>query len=862
MSIRKSSVAVVVIVVIMVITISLLGAAGVFVYEVLANQEREDLKKLGDSITDQASSTLSLPMWSVDMDQVDQVAKSLMREKVVYAVVVRQYHSDKMVLSISRDSQWSPTRSERVDFSEPGVIFYRNSILYSGDTLGAVDVLIHTQFLEQRLSYIQKVIVLFIGLFGIFLTLVLYRLLQWIVLKPLQILEDYAMHVRVGNREHIRGLEQPFMGELQTLKESITEMVGQLSARNLELQKEMKIARDSENRFRTLVNSIPELVWMKDVNGIYMMCNPLFENFFGAKEAEIAGKTDFDFVDAPLAAFFREKDLRAIEEGRPTKNEEWITFAVGGHRALLEVIKTPIFDEDGRLVGVLGVGRDMTERNAIDEVKNQYRVQLEDTVASRTKELEIAKNGAESANRAKSTFLANMSHEIRTPMNAVLGFAQLLEKDPSLSEQARKKVGTILKSGEHLLDLINDILEMSRIEAGKVSLNMEMVDLWALLDDLVLVFHPRTEEKGLQLLLEKAEDLPRFIKSDHNKLRQILVNLLGNAVKFTMNGGITITARSIQPGMIGIDVVDTGIGVTKDDLLRLFRPFERLPQGEQVAGGTGLGLALSREYAQMLGGDIHVESELGHGSTFQLSFHAETLDQYVPKVRNVRRLGNLCRDDVGTKVLVADDQKLNREILREMLEAKGFCVEEAIDGADAVKLAQQFHPRIVLLDLVMPGMNGIEVAKILRGREDGNAMVIIGVSASAYLEQEDAFMKAGLNAFLSKPFYEKDLMQILIDHGGMTFEVADPEPISNASPGRDFSESFLAADKVWIKNLSLALEQGNVSRIRQLAKEIEILDVAFASWMTEQAASFNLQGLDACYHQYMTKRAASSRKLP
>jgi PAS domain S-box-containing protein len=592
-------------------------------------------------------------------------------------------------------------------------------------------------------------------------------------------------------------------------------------------------------RLHTLLQTIPDLIWLKDPNGVYLACNAQFERFFGAKEADIVGKTDYDFVDKELADFFCENDRKTMTVGKPCSNEEWITFADDGHRALLDTTKTPMYDVEGNLIGVLGIGRDITARKQTEQELAQYRDHLEYVVNERTIALLHARDAANAANQAKSMFLANMSHEIRTPMNAVLGFAQLLDHDPSLSPMARNKVATIMKSGEHLLSIINDILEMSRIEAGRVEIHSEPVDLVGLLHDLSAMFRLRAEEKGLAFTLEPLTDLPRYIVTDLGKLRQILINLLGNAVKFTKAGSVSLWAFSVGNDRIAIEVQDTGIGITAEEQEKLFHPFERTRSGEQAAGGTGLGLAISREYAHLMDGELTVVSTAGVGSSFRFEFHAP-ITAMVPVSSDVpRRVTGLVPGQGELHVLVVDDLRSNRGLLREMLEPLGFIVDEAADGQEAVDKVHAFRPSVILMDLVMPGMNGEEATRIIRACYPKESLTIIGISASALDMQRQQFLDAGVNAFIAKPFREQELFEVLAQHAGILFETNGDEII----PPRKELPSINKMPDEWREAFHEALARNNITRIRRLGEEARETNPALAAWLLERAGLYDLEGL-------------------
>jgi len=609
-----------------------------------------------------------------------------------------------------------------------------------------------------------------------------------------------------------------------------------------ELQRKLAELKVSEERFRILVNTIPDLIWLKDADGIYLSCNRMFVRFFGAVEAEIVGKSDYDFVDRELADSFREHDRKAMAAGKPTSNEEWVTFADDGHRALLETTKTPMYDAVGTLIGVLGVARDITERKRAAEELERHQHHLEELVKERTAELLLARDAANAANQAKSTFLANMSHEIRTPMNAVLGFAQLLERDPSLSSQARNKVATIMKSGEHLLAIINDILEMSRIEAGRVELREEPLDLHTLLDDLTVMFRLRAEEKGLTFTLNIAPDFPRYIVADLGKLRQVLINLLGNAVKFTKRGSITLCACCVGIDRIAVEVQDTGIGITPEEHEKLFRPFVRTRSGEQAAGGTGLGLVISREYAHLMGGDITLASAADKGSCFRFEFRAPVSVVTPAVAATARRVTGLVPSQGELHVLIVDDQKSNRMLLRGMLEPLGFVVDEASDGQETVEKVSQLKPRIILMDLVMPVMDGCEATRILRRTYPKESLAIIGITASAFETEKQRFLGAGINAYIAKPFREQQLYDLLAHHAGVLFETEDPAGVTDM---RQHTEppTLAGMSSEWRAAFRQALARKNITRIRKLGEEAQERDPLLSAWLLERAGLYDMDGL-------------------
>jgi len=469
---------------------------------------------------------------------------------------------------------------------------------------------------------------------------------------------------------------------------------------------------------------------------------------------------------------------------------------------------------------------------------------LDDKILTRTREMQEAKEVAVAANKAKSSFLANMSHEIRTPMNAVLGFAQLLMRDNSLSPSARDKVETILKSGDHLLSIINEILEMSRIEAGRIELNITSVDLFELLDDLSVMFKMRATEKELVFNLESDPNLPRYIMTDLGKLRQILINLLGNAVKFTNEGSISLRAFPTGIDQIAIEVQDTGIGIPEEEQENLFHPFVRAKDG-QHAGGTGLGLAISREYAHLIDGEITVTSNPDRGSCFQLEFiapvSARQPDLLVPHPKSY--IG-LAPGQGDIRILIVDDQNINRLLLHGILEPLGFIVDEAHNGMEAIDKVATFNPHIVLMDSVMPGINGGETTRILRERYDKGSLIIIGITASTLEDEKKQFLDTGLNAFVAKPFREQELFDLMTEHAGILFETKEEEySVISAVQRPQLLPSVDKMSAEWREAFCNALASGSFAHIRMLGEAAEATDPFLADWICKRSALNDLEGL-------------------
>ncbi|MBK6726879.1 MAG: response regulator [Xanthomonadales bacterium] len=460
---------------------------------------------------------------------------------------------------------------------------------------------------------------------------------------------------------------------------------------------------------------------------------------------------------------------------------------------------------------------------------------------------------AEEANRAKTVFLANMSHELRTPLNAVLGFAQLMERTPSRSSEDHRHLGTILRSGEHLLDLINDVLSLSRIEAGAMALETSTFDLRALLDNVAELMRMRAEAKDLWLRIE-LDELPRAVEGDARKLSQVLLNLLGNAVKFTAHGGVTLRASWAQ-GRAQFVVEDTGPGIAAQEIGQLFEPFVQAESGRAAKEGAGLGLALSRDLARMMDGDIEVQSTPGQGSVFTLSITlaASAGDAPLSERGDRRRVRALAPGQAAQRVLVVDDHDDNRALLAGLLGAVGFEVRTAADGGEALQLWRDWRPQLIWLDKRMPGMDGTEVARRIRAEEQRGGrerVVILALSASALEHQRAEILASGCDDFLSKPCRESRIFARMAEHLGVRYlHDDDGEPAATtaaaaaaAAPVQDRLQGLPAP---WIATMRHALALGDTERALATAAEIEARDHDLAAQMRALLAAYRLDELEA-----------------
>ena len=595
----------------------------------------------------------------------------------------------------------------------------------------------------------------------------------------------------------------------------------------------------SEEKFRQIVSSIPYAVSMLDMNLRFTYMSAGVQRILGyAPEEAIALSLDQIFTPESLAIVGKSFQERLEANARGSDPNyvlilELEQYHKNGSTVFLENTMTFLRDANGVPVGILCVSADITERKRAEAA------------------LQASKDAADAANRSKSIFLANMSHEIRTPMNAILGFAQLMQRDPKLSEQSREHLDIINRSGEHLLALINDILEMSKIEAGRATFVPSTFDLHSLLSDLEMMFRVRTDAKKLRFLSEKVGDVPRWVITDEGKLRQVLINILGNAVKFTDEGGIALRLRA-ETGKgdtvdLQFEVEDTGPGMAEEEIGRLFQAFEQTKTGIK-SGGTGLGLALSQGFVKIMGGSISVASTIGKGTTLRFEIPVrEGKEEQAPPKEAKRHVLGLRPGQSEIRVLVADDRETNRQLLSQLLVAVGFPIREVVNGAEAVRMVHEWKPQVVLMDMTMPVMDGYEATRTIKASPDIKNTAIIAVTASAFEEDKQRVLAAGAEGYLSKPFKEAELFETIGRLTGADYLYEETGGGEKASKAVDdvavMRKSVAALPSELVGQLRNAVESADLDRLNDLAAQLITDHPTLAQWMQEMAARYEYEAL-------------------
>jgi PAS domain S-box-containing protein len=622
------------------------------------------------------------------------------------------------------------------------------------------------------------------------------------------------------------------------------------------LKKEREL-RASEERYRMLALNVSDVIWTLNLDGSFSYISPSTVNQSGYMAEEML-TMNIEQVLTPQSKDVVYKMLKQARDnlaaGIPIKSGriELEEKCKNGSVIWIGVNYSAMYSSGGEFKGILGVSRDITERiKLINELKK-------------------AKEAAELATRAKSEFLANMSHEIRTPMNAIIGFADLLCQTVN-SEKTYSQADSIRTSARNLLGIINDILDLSKIEAGKLRLEYEPVMLPSLINDIKNIFSQPMLEKKIDFIIEQRSDLLGAIVIDEIRLRQILFNLIGNAVKFTERGYIKLTIDRSEcmdtPGFIDlyIDLQDTGIGIRPDQQKAIFEAFtQQTEQSTKKYGGTGLGLTITKRLVEIMGGTISLASQPGEGSRFSIVFPSIKVEM----ARDHKALKNFCPDDIEFEpatILICDDNATDRKLIADMLENYPLTILQASEGLEAIGLARKYQPQLILMDLKMPGIDGLETVRILRNNQDTNFIPVIMISATTIGQEDEATLHESFNGFLLKPINLSDLAELLKnflkfkkDKGSETkvlrkeddwMQKVSLEQLQTLV--REFENNLTPAYTEIIQNQNIDDTENFGRRLRELAVQVKLPDLeAYAADIAASADKFDIERLPYLLEQY------------
>ncbi|NJN76568.1 MAG: response regulator [Synechococcaceae cyanobacterium RL_1_2] len=551
--------------------------------------------------------------------------------------------------------------------------------------------------------------------------------------------------------------------------------------RTKDLQASQRAILQQEQFLRMVINNIPQQIFWKDRNFRLLGGNSNWAKAMGIQEPEqLLGEViDQWESDRDQINFMQTQEQEILAHNQPLMHQER-KVELDGQVKWFNESKLPIQDPTGEVVGLLGVVDDVTIYKNAEEA------------------MAIAKQKAEEASQAKSTFIANMSHELRTPLNAIIGFSKIMGRDRNLGDKTRNNLKIINQSGEYLLTLINNILDLSKIEAGKTTFNPQNFDLYNLLDEVENLLKLKAEDKDLYFRIERETSVDQYIHTDAVKLRQVLINLANNAIKFTSEGGVIVrVAAPLQTSTsdltIEFAIADTGEGIAEEELDTIFESFGQSASGRNAQEGTGLGLPISRKFVRMMGGEIEVTSELGVGTTFTFAIQAQRAspEEAQQAMIKPRTIIGLAPGQPTYKLMVVDDIAANRALICQLLEPIGFELKSASNGQEAVAQWPSWQPRLTFMDIKMPGMNGYDATKAIKNIAPQT--IVIALTASILEEEKGAIFAAGCDAIINKPFQESEIFDALSTYLGVSYlyeEQATPSPEEELPPA-EFTPALL-----------------------------------------------------------------------
>ncbi len=747
------------------LTSSLLLALLLFMLATLAvgrfitqNKTATHIDVEADRMVSSLTTVLQNPMWQLDETTASYIGQSFLENELISHIAITDRRGNNYYFEGDESNVYLTKSAE---------------IVYNSRVLGTVIIKVdraeyhdhNNELLVTVGTTLFWIIVAIAGITG--------TLLRYLLQKPLRQLSKLSEDISRG--------EYSSVAEATSIYKEFHPLLLTFKKMSTRIDEQMNDLRSAESKYRRLVDNLTNgFLFRYGSDGQF--------SYVSASVSSVLGHTIKEFKLRNFAYYLTDNQHNHIHANN-TKDtlsgkhsgayEVEIEHCDGSYR-WLEISEIPVVDEKSGDTVVEGIAYDITLRKEMELRKSSLNKELEIRVAERTNELELlntdliqVKDEAIRANNSKSTFLANMSHELRTPLNAILGMAQLIETDENLPENFIEDIQLINKSGSYLLTLINDVLEISKIEAGSVENNSENSDIRACIEHSVELLRPRAIEKGLIYTLTIDESIPKRIQIDRRKVQQIIINLLGNSIKFTNSGSIQCDVTLASNQMLKIKITDTGAGISSEEQTTLFTPFVQTASGISSKQGTGLGLYITKQFAELLGGDIRVKSDLNKGSTFTVTILFDTILGEIESNEDISYRYKLQNSSQVPNVLIADDDFSNRMILARTLEISGCKVHIACDGVEAVDKYKLLKPDLIWMDMQMPEKDGFEATSEIRLMEKtskiDDPVTIVALTASAFKSDKDKILNFGCDDFVRKPFKRDEIFKVMENYLDISF---------------------------------------------------------------------------------------------